>query len=74
MTAHGPPNFANTAVQGQSWLPLLPRWAQGQRKAKASFFHERGGIQEELKKWDKRVRKEGEDALAISQGLRILGC
>jgi hypothetical protein len=27
---------------------------------------------EQLRKWDKRVRKEGEDALAISQELRIL--
>jgi hypothetical protein len=33
------------------------------------FFTSEAEAKEELKKWDKRVRKEGEDALAISQPL-----
>jgi hypothetical protein len=41
-------------------------------KRKHLFFTSEAEAKEELKKWDKRVRKEGEDALAISQELRIL--
>jgi len=41
-------------------------------KRKRLFFTTEGEAKEELRKWDKRVRKEGEDALAISQELRIL--
>lgn len=41
-------------------------------KRKRLFFTSEAEAKEELKKWDKRVRKEGEDALAISQELRIL--
>jgi integrase len=41
-------------------------------KRRRLFFTSEAEAKEELKKWDKRVRKEGEDALAISQELRIL--
>ena len=41
-------------------------------KRKRLFFATEAEAKEELKKWDKRIRKEGEDALAISQELRIL--
>jgi hypothetical protein len=37
-TAHAALKIAYTSVPGQPRLPLLPRWAQGQRKAKAPFF------------------------------------
>jgi hypothetical protein len=41
-------------------------------KRKRLFFATEAEAKEELKKWDRRIRKEGEDALAISQELRIL--
>ena len=41
-------------------------------KRKRLFFTTEAEAKEELKKWDRRIRKEGEDALAISQELRIL--
>lgn len=41
----------------------------GKRKR---FFSQPKQAKEELKKWDKRIRKEGEDALAIPQESRIL--
>ena len=41
-------------------------------KRRRLFFTTEAEAKEELKKWDKRVRKEGEDALAMSQELRIL--
>jgi hypothetical protein len=47
-------------------------WLKVNGKRKRLFFTSEAEAKEELKKWDKRVRKEGEDALAISQELRIL--
>jgi integrase len=41
-------------------------------KRKRLFFTTEAKANEALKKWDRRIRKEGEDALAISQELRIL--
>ena len=41
-------------------------------KRKRLFFTTEAEAKEALKKWDRRIRKEGEDALAISQDLRIL--
>src|ERR1700732_1448774 len=41
-------------------------------KRKRLFFATEAEAKEELKKWDRRIRKEGEDALAISQELRLL--
>jgi integrase len=41
-------------------------------KRKRLFFATEAEAKEELKKWDRRIRKEGEDALAISQELRVL--
>jgi hypothetical protein len=61
----GAPKIANTSIR-QPRTTLLPRWAQGQRKAKALYFTTEAEAKEELKKWDRRFRKEGEDALAIS--------
>jgi hypothetical protein len=41
-------------------------------KRRRLFFTSEAEAKEELKKWDKRVRKEGEDALGISPELRVL--
>jgi hypothetical protein len=38
----------------------------------SAFFYNGSGSQRGMKKWDRRIRKEGEDVLAISQQLRIL--
>jgi Phage integrase SAM-like domain len=41
-------------------------------KRRRLFFTSEAEAKEELKKWDKRVRKEGQDALGISPELRVL--
>jgi hypothetical protein len=41
-------------------------------KRKRLFLTTEAEAKEELKKWDRPIRREGEDALAISQELRIL--
>jgi hypothetical protein len=50
------PKIANTSIR-QPRISLLPRWAQGQRKAKAAFFTTEAQAKEELKKWDRRIPK-----------------
>jgi hypothetical protein len=69
-TAHGAPKIAHTSVPGQPRLPLLPRSAQGQRKAKAPFFSITAiliGISPGATRRDRTVTKK------LSSGCRQVG-
>jgi hypothetical protein len=72
MTAHGVPNIANTSYKGNRVYHYYLDGLRVNGKRKRLFFTTEAKAKEELKKWDRRIRKEGEDAMAISQELRIL--
>jgi hypothetical protein len=52
----GAPKIAITSIR-QPRISLLPRWAQGQRKAKAPFSTTEAGAKEELKKRHRPIPK-----------------
>jgi hypothetical protein len=67
ITADGAPHVANTSVQ---WYRGYHYYLDGLKvngKRKRLFFATEAEAKEALKKWDRRIRKEGEDALAIPQ-------
>ena len=48
-------------------VTIITSMAQGQRKAKASFFTSEAKAKEESRRWQKRVRKEGERLSALGR-------